>query len=71
MTLSEGRGLEGLGFRAKELLGSSVFDLYAGNEAALSNAHRVLAGEEFITGSPRQGAVALETTFTPLRGFGG
>jgi len=70
VTLSEGRGLEGLGFRSKELLGRSVFDLYEGDRVSLANAYRVLAGEEFTVESPL-GSVVLETTFTPLRDAAG
>jgi two-component system cell cycle sensor histidine kinase/response regulator CckA len=66
VTLSEGRGLEGLGFRSSELLGRSVFELYANDPVSLANAHRVLAGEEFRVTS-YLGSVALETVFTPLR----
>jgi two-component system, cell cycle sensor histidine kinase and response regulator CckA len=66
ITLSEGRGLAGLGFAPKELLGRSVFDLYANDPVSLANADRVLAGEEFTIES-RFGAFALESTFTPIR----
>jgi PAS domain S-box-containing protein len=70
VTLSEGRGLAGLGFRPKELLGRSVYDLYAGDPVPLANADRVLAGEEFITVTDA-GSVVLETTFTPVRDANG
>jgi PAS domain S-box-containing protein len=70
VTLSEGRGLEQLGFRPKELVGKSVFELYASNPAFLSQARRVLGGEEFRIVTT-VGAVALETTFSPIRGATG
>jgi PAS domain S-box-containing protein len=70
VTLSEGRGLSALGFAPKELLGRSVFDLYANDPVSLANADRVLAGEEFTVASSL-GAVALETTFTPVRNVAG
>jgi two-component system, cell cycle sensor histidine kinase and response regulator CckA len=66
VTLSEGRGLSALGFAPKELLGRSVFELYANDPVSLANADRVLAGEEFCVES-RLGGVALESTFTPVR----
>jgi PAS domain S-box-containing protein len=65
VTLSEGRGLRVLGFRSKELLGKSVFDLYANDPGALANARRVLAGEEFTVVSQFHAGV-LETTFQPV-----
>ena len=70
VTLSEGRGLFALGFAPKELLGRSVFELYANDPVSLANVDRVLAGEEFSVES-RLGAVAFETTFTPVRNDAG
>jgi PAS domain S-box-containing protein len=70
VTLTEGRGLEGLGFRPKELLGRSVFDLYAHDETLVSQARRVLSGETF-TVIAQQGQTWLETTLTPIRGATG
>jgi PAS domain S-box-containing protein len=66
VTLSEGRGLQAIGFRPKELVGRSVYELYAHDPVSLANADRVLAGQEFTVGSTA-GAVVLETTFTPVR----
>jgi PAS domain S-box-containing protein len=70
VTLTEGRGLEGLGFRPKELLGRSVFDLYAHDETLVSQARRVLSGETF-TVIGQQGRTWFETTLTPVRGATG
>ena len=70
VTLTEGRGLEGLGFRPKELLGRSVFDLYAHDETLVSHARRVLSGETF-TVIGQQGRTWFETTLTPIRGATG
>jgi two-component system, cell cycle sensor histidine kinase and response regulator CckA len=70
VTLSEGRGLAALGFRPKELLGRSVFELYANDPVSLSNADRVLAGEEFTIES-HLGSAVLETLFMPIRNEGG
>jgi PAS domain S-box-containing protein len=66
VTLSEGRGLQALGFAPKELVGRSVFELFANDPVLLAQADRVLAGEEFTVES-RIGAVALEVAFTPVR----
>jgi PAS domain S-box-containing protein len=70
VTLTEGRGLDGLGFRPKELLGRSVFDLYAQDETLVSQARRVLSGETF-TVIGQQGRTWFETTLTPIRGATG
>jgi PAS domain S-box-containing protein len=66
VTLSEGRGLHALGFVPKELVGRSVFELFANDPVLLAQADRVLAGEEFTVES-RIGAVSLEVAFTPVR----
>jgi PAS domain S-box-containing protein len=66
VTLSEGRGLHAIGFRPKELVGRSVYELYADDPVSLANADRVLAGQEFTVGS-NAGTIVLETTFTPVR----
>ncbi len=66
VTLSEGRGLEQLGFRPKELVGRSVFDLYANDPALIAYARRVLSGEEYSIVTA-VGEVVLETSFTPIR----
>ena len=65
VTLSEGHGLDALGLRPRELVGRSLFQVYAEAPSSLANIRRVLAGEEF-TVVGRQGPVALETTFQPV-----
>src|SRR3984957_20194085 len=70
VTLPGGPGLEPLGLRPKELLGRSVFDLYADNPMLTSYAHRALAGEEFSVVT-RMGSAVLETTFSPIRSVTG
>ena len=67
VTLSEGRGLSALGFAPKELIGRSVFELYANDPVSLANADRALTGEEFTVESTLGPDVALETTFTPVK----
>lgn len=66
VTLSEGRGLGALGFRPKQLVGRTVYDLYAHDPALVANADRALSGDEF-TVEGHSGSVVLETTFTPVR----
>jgi PAS domain S-box-containing protein len=70
VTFSDGRGLERLGFRPKELEGRSVFDIYANDPAVLAYARRALAGEEFSFVT-QVGSAVLETAFSPLRGVTG
>lgn len=70
VTLSEGHGLQSLGFGPRELVGRSVYELYANDPVALANADRVLAGEEFTVDN-LQGSIVLETTFTPVRDAAG
>jgi PAS domain S-box-containing protein len=70
VTLSEGRGLQGLGFHPQELVGRSVYEIYANDPVSLANADRVLRGEEFTVDS-QVGAIVLETTFTPIRNAAG
>jgi len=65
VTLSEGRGLEALGFRSGELVGQSVFDLYHDMPEILELDRRVLAGEEFSSRT-KVGAVELESRWVPL-----
>jgi PAS domain S-box-containing protein len=44
-TLSEGRGLAALGLKPGQVVGRSVFDQYAGNDAVLDNVRASLGGE--------------------------
>ncbi len=69
-TLSAGRGLETLGLRSDELVGRSVFDVYAGAPEVLEDVRRSLAGEEFV-GTSEVGGVIFETWYEPLRGEDG
>lgn len=67
LTLSEGRGLERLGFRSGELVGRSHRDdLHRDNPRALAPILRCLAGEEF-TATVETGGVTFETRYTPMR----
>ena len=46
-TLFEGRGLDALGLRPGQLVGRSVFEVYADEPGILEHARRALAGETF------------------------
>uniref|UniRef100_A0A832I3J7 histidine kinase n=1 Tax=Eiseniibacteriota bacterium TaxID=2212470 RepID=A0A832I3J7_UNCEI len=65
-TLSEGRGLAALGLRPGEVVGRTVWDVYAELPQVLDSARRVLAGEE-VTALIEVGPLAFETRYSPLR----
>ena len=64
-TLSEGEGLTALGWKSGEMVGRSVFEIYADNPEVLENVRRALAGEVFST-TVCVGDVALEARYSPL-----
>jgi PAS domain S-box-containing protein len=66
VTLSEGAALAAMGLRSGELVGRSIFDLYAGHPQVLANQRRALAGEK-VTDLVEVGEIVLETTVTPAR----
>jgi len=66
VTLSEGRALAGLGVKPGELVGASMFVLYADVPAVAANLRRALTGEEFASVDDLAGRV-LETHFAPQR----
>jgi PAS domain S-box-containing protein len=70
VTVSEGAGLEAMGFKSGELVGKSMLDLYKDNAAVLANHHRALAGESFRSVNDL-GKVVLESWLSPIRGPGG
>ena len=63
-TLSEGRGLEGLGIEFGELVGQSVFDRYAGTQIA-EDARRAIDGEA-VHSTVDVGDRAFETWYEPV-----
>ena len=65
-TLSEGRGLEVLGLRAGEVVGQSVFELYADYPVLCDNIRRALAGETF-SATVMVGDRYFESWYCPLR----
>src|SRR3989475_3566244 len=65
-TLAEGRGLDALGVRPGQLVGQSVFQLYADLPQALADVRRALAGEAFSSVVEVYGIV-FEASYTPIR----
>ena len=69
-TLSEGQGLVALGLKPGEVVGRSVFEVYAAHPEILERHRRALAGETF-TSVGRVGPVALSVRYAPLHGPAG
>ncbi len=69
-TLSEGKGLAALERQPDELVGSSIFDLYAADALALQNIHLAMAGMEKSWERTEAGRF-LETHLVPTRTFDG
>src|SRR5437763_1922440 len=65
-TLSEGKALEALGLRPRDVVGQSAFDVYADYPDVLADARRVLAGEAVASTRLVQGRY-WETRSEPLR----
>lgn len=63
--VSEGDGLRQLGLRDSEVVGHSVFELYAELPEVLADVRRALAGESFVSTTSVQGRV-WETRYSPL-----
>jgi PAS domain S-box-containing protein len=66
ITLSEGRGLEGLGHKPGETVGCSVYELYRDYPEVGAQIRRALRGEEF-TATVTVGARVFETRYAPMR----
>ncbi|MFN2529935.1 MAG: PAS domain S-box protein [Pyrinomonadaceae bacterium] len=64
-TLCEGEGLKTLGLKPGELVGQSVFDVYANTPSIGVNIHRALAGEAFTT-SVVVGEYIFDVRYSPL-----
>ena len=64
-TLSEGEGLKALGLKPGEVVGQSVFDLYADNPEVIKNIRRALAGETFSS-AVDLGDLSFEARYSPL-----
>ncbi|HKQ59192.1 MAG TPA: PAS domain S-box protein [Candidatus Eisenbacteria bacterium] len=65
-TLSEGQGLARLGLEPGQIVGCSVFELYADHPQVLANFQRAMAGEEF-TERVQVGEISFETWYAPIR----
>ncbi|MGH7436086.1 MAG: ATP-binding protein [Polyangiaceae bacterium] len=70
ITLSQGRGLEVLGWNAEDLVGRSVWDLYKDAPDVLRNTRRSLDGEAFAD-VVEVGPLVFQTTYAPIRDAGG
>ncbi len=64
-TLSEGEGLNALGWKSGEMVGRSVFDVYADHPGILANVRRALAGETF-SAMVDVDNLSFETRYSPL-----
>lgn len=65
-TLSEGHGLKALGLRPGQVVGRSVFELYAKNPTLLDHVRRALAGEAVVA-QVEEGGQVFETHYAPQR----
>lgn len=66
LTVSEGKGVEGLGKAQGELVGESIFKVYADIDWIIQSVHRVLAGEE-VSAVGNVHGTWFEVHYTPLR----
>ncbi|GAB4205864.1 MAG: PAS domain S-box protein [Roseiflexaceae bacterium] len=64
-TLSEGKGLAKLGFAPGQVVGTSIFDLYAAHPEFTTALRSALAGET-VQVSTRRGDMAFEHSLSPL-----
>src|SRR5438067_13299008 len=67
---SEGRGLQALGLSSNEVVGRSVFDLYADDPRVIENIRGALAGEMLASVSEVSG-LCYEVHYVPLRDAAG
>lgn len=64
--LSEGRGLEALGLKPGEVVGRSVFDVFADSEQIVEEARRALKGE-VVDSVTTVGEIVFEVRYTPVK----
>ena len=69
-TLSEGKGLSGMGLKPGEVVGRSAFDVYRDHPECMDNFHRALAGEAF-TVQVHFGAHVYDAYHEPVFGENG
>jgi PAS domain S-box-containing protein len=65
-TVSEGQGLTGLGLRPGEVVGRSVFEVFAAFPPVIADFRRALAGERFETENDF-GTVLFQSHWSPMR----
>jgi PAS domain S-box-containing protein len=65
-TFSEGKVLEKLGLRPGEVVGCSLFEIYADNPKIVSDARRVLKGEAFSSETEANG-IRFESRYSPMK----
>jgi PAS domain S-box-containing protein len=66
ITLSEGKGLEGLGTKPGENVGHSIFDVYRGAPKIIENVRRALSGEAVAPVVEVRDKL-FESRYTPIR----
>jgi PAS domain S-box-containing protein len=64
-TFSDGASLRKAGMQPGQIVGKSVFDLYAGNASVLDAVRRALAGEQIQT-TAKVGNIFYQTVFEPI-----
>lgn len=69
-TLSEGRALDALGLKPGEVIGKSIFDVYAGHPPILDAYRRALKGETVTSVASVQGLM-FEARYAPQLDWGG
>ncbi len=65
-TLSEGKGLAGMGLKSGEIVGRTIFEVYGDQPEAMINLHRALAGETFTVEQEFKGGAVYEITHTAM-----
>jgi PAS domain S-box-containing protein len=65
ITFSEGMGLEALGLKPGEIVGQSIFEIYADNKQVIEDARRALTGQTFYS-CTEIGGVIWENRYVPL-----
>lgn len=67
LTLSEGKGLYGLGYKPRELVGQSAFEMYRDVPSVVNAMHRMLAGENVTEIVSIGNNIFIECSVNPLR----
>jgi len=70
-TLSEGRGLAGMGLKSGEIVGRTVFDVYGDQPLAIAALRRALAGETFTEELSFPAGGTYEVSHTALHNAAG